>query len=203
MVKFNKDGLIVAIAQDYKTGTVLMQAYMNEEALSQTISTKKATYFSRSRNKLWVKGEESGHFQYVKDILTDCDEDCVLLKVEQVGAACHTNNYSCFYRDIDGYGYDPGYDPSPNVLYEVFDVICDRFNNPKEGSYTNYLFEKGIDKICKKVGEEATEAIIAAKNRNGEDMAYEISDLLFHLMVLMKEVGITPDDVFTELKKRR
>ena len=203
MLKFNESGLITAIAQDYKTGTVLMQAYMNEESLAQTVATKKATYFSRSRNKLWVKGEESGHFQYVKDILIDCDEDCILLKVEQVGAACHTNNYSCFYRDIDGYDYDAGYEPGPNVLYEVFDVICDRFDHPKEGSYTNYLFEKGIDKICKKVGEEATEAIIAAKNRDGEDMAYEVSDLLFHLMVLMKEVGVTPDDVFKELKKRR
>ena len=203
MLNFNKDGLIIAIAQDYKTGVILMQAYMNKESLEQTIATKKATYFSRSRGKLWVKGEESGHFQYVKDILIDCDGDCILLKVEQVGAACHTNNYSCFYRDIDGYDYDVGYDPSPNVLYEVYDVICDRHDTPKEGSYTNYLFEKGIDKICKKIGEEATETIIAAKNLDGDDMAYEISDLLFHLMVLMKEVGITPDDVFKELKKRR
>lgn len=202
-IKFDEKGLVPAIAQDYKTGMVLMQAYMNQESLDQTIKTGKATYFSRSRNKLWVKGEESGHFQHVKDILVDCDQDCILLKVEQEGAACHTNHYSCFYRDIEGYDYDHGFDISPNVLYEVYDVICDRLIKPKEGSYTNYLFEKGIDKMCKKVGEEAAEVIIAAKNRSAEDVTYEISDLLFHLMVLMREVGVKPEDIFKELQKRR
>lgn len=202
-MKFDEKGLIPAIAQDYKTGEVLMQAYMNEESLKQTIETKKATYFSRSRNKIWVKGEESGHFQYVKEILTDCDEDCILLKVEQVGAACHTNNRSCFYRDINLNSVDKTNVPNPAILYDVYNVICDRLVNPKEGSYTNYLFDKGVDKMCKKVGEEAAEVIIAAKNRSIDEVTYEVADLFFHVLVVMKEIGVEPDDIFKELQKRR
>ncbi len=202
-MKFDEKGLIPAIAQDYKTGEVLMQAYMNEESLKQTIETKKATYFSRSRNKIWVKGEESGHFQYVKEILTDCDEDCILLKVEQVGAACHTNNRSCFYRDINLNPVDKTNVPNPAILYDVYNVICDRLVNPKEGSYTNYLFDKGVDKMCKKVGEEAAEVIIAAKNRSIDEVTYEVADLFFHVLVVMKEIGVEPDDIFKELQKRR
>lgn len=202
-MKFDEKGLIPAIAQDYKTGEVLMQAYMNEESLRLTKETKKATYYSRSRQKIWVKGEESGHFQYVKDILVDCDEDCILLKVEQVGAACHTDNKSCFYRDIDLNPVDKTKVPNPSVLYEVYDVICDRLVNRKEGSYTNYLFDKGIDKMCKKVGEEAAEVIIAAKNRSVDEVTYEVADLFFHVLVVMKETGVVPDDIFTELQKRR
>lgn len=202
-LKFDEKGLIPVVTQDYRTGAVLMQAYMNEESLKLTQETGKATYFSRSRDKIWVKGEESGHFQYVKEILVDCDEDCLLMKVEQVEAACHTNNYSCFYRNLDGEQVDVKKQPSPNILYEVYDVICDRLINPKEGSYTNYLFEKGIDKMCKKVGEEAAEVIIGAKNRSKEEVQYEAADLIFHLWVVLKEIGVEPDDIFRELQKRR
>ena len=201
-LKFDQNGLIPAIAQDYRTGEVLMQAYMNEESLQKTIETGKATYYSRSRQALWEKGEESGHTQFVKSISVDCDGDCLLLKVEQVGAACHTNNRTCFYRDLDGQELDLS-KVGAEVLYEVYDVICDRIVNPKEGSYTNYLFEKGIDKISKKVGEEAVEVVIASKNRSKDELTYETADLLFHLLVLLKEVGVTPDDIFEELKKRR
>jgi len=202
-LKFDEKGLIPVITQDYRTNKVLMQAYMNAESLKLTQETGKAVYFSRSRSKLWVKGEESGHFQYVKEILSDCDGDCLLLKVEQVEAACHTNNYSCFYRTLDGEEYDGKVLPDPSILYDVYDVICDRIVNPKEGSYTNYLFEKGIDKICKKVGEEAAEVIIGAKNRSADELRYEGADLIFHLLVLMKEVGVSPEEIFVELQKRR
>jgi len=202
MIKFDENGLIPVIAQDYKTNQVLMQAYMNYESLQQTIKTKKAVYYSRSRQKLWVKGEESGHFQYVKEIFMDCDGDCILLKVEQIGAACHTNNFSCFFRDLDGNEKKSNL-PSPNILHEIYDVISDRLENPKEGSYTNYLFDKGIDKICKKVGEEAAEVIIAAKNRSAKEITYEAADLIFHLLVLLKQTGVKPEDVFLELQKRR
>jgi len=202
-LKFDEKGLIPVVTQDYRTGAVLMQAYMNEESLKLTQETGKATYFSRSRDKIWVKGEESGHFQYVKEILVDCDEDCLLIKVEQVDSACHTNNYSCFYRNLAGEQIDVKSTPNPNILYEVFDVISDRLINPKEGSYTNYLFEKGIDKMCKKVGEEAAEVIIGAKNRSKEEVQYEAADLIFHLWVVLKEIGVEPDDIFKELQKRR
>lgn len=202
-LKYDENGLIPVIAQDYRTNQVLMQAFMNEESLKLTQQTGKATYFSRSRDKIWVKGEESGHFQYVKEILVDCDGDSILLKVEQVVAACHTNNYSCFYRKLDGSDFDENQQPNPSVLYDVYDVISDRLINPKEGSYTNYLFEKGIDKMCKKVGEEAAEVIIGAKNNSIDEVQYEVADLIFHLLVLMKEVGVKPEDIFKELQKRR
>lgn len=202
MLKFDQNGLIPVIVQDFRTNTVLMQAYMNEESLRRTIETKKAVYYSRSRQKLWVKGEESGHFQFVKEIFIDCDKDCLLLKVEQTGAACHTNNFSCFYRGIDGNEKQSDL-PNSNVLYEIYDVICDRLLHPKEGSYTNYLFDNGIDKICKKVGEEAAEVIIAAKNNSKQELRYEAADLIFHLLVLLKEGGVTPEDIFSELQNRR
>jgi phosphoribosyl-ATP pyrophosphohydrolase/phosphoribosyl-AMP cyclohydrolase len=202
-LKFNSDGLIPAIAQDYRTGAVLMQAYMNEESIKKTLETGKATYFSRSRNKLWMKGEESGHFQTVKEILVDCDGDCLLLKVDQTGPACHTNHPTCFFRNLEGEEADKTQTPNPAILYEVYNVICDRLKNPKEGSYTNYLFEKGIDKMCKKVGEEAAEVIIGAKNRSKDEVTYEVSDLFFHVLVVMKEIGVEPDDIFKELQKRR
>lgn len=202
-LKYDENGLIPVVVQDYRTNAVLMQAYMNEESLKLTQETKRATYFSRSRNKLWIKGEESGHFQYVKEILVDCDEDCLLLKVEQVEAACHTNKFSCFFRNLEGEEVTASEIPNSNVLYEVYDVICDRLLHPKEGSYTNYLFEKGIDKMCKKVGEEAAEVIIGAKNRSKEEVQYEAADLIFHLWVVLKEIGVKPEDIFVELQKRR
>lgn len=201
-LKFDENGLIPVVVQDCRTNAVLMQAYMNEESLRFTQETGKATYYSRSRGKLWVKGEESGHYQYVKEISVDCDEDCLLLKVEQVEAACHTNNFSCFYRNLTGEEFTSNL-PNSSILYEVYDVICDRILHPKEGSYTNYLFDKGIDKMCKKVGEEAAEVIIGAKNRSKDEVRYEAADLIFHLLVVMKEIGVTPEDIFAELQKRR
>ena len=198
--KLNSDGMIPVIVQDYKTMEVLMMAYMNREAFETTIKTGKMTYWSRSRNELWIKGETSGHFQYVKQLSIDCDNDTILAKVAQVGAACHTGNRSCFYRDLVQKAYD---DTNPMKVFEnVFSVIKDRKANPKEGSYTNYLFDKGIDKILKKVGEEATEIVIAAKNPNPEEIKYEISDFLYHIMVLMAEKDVTWEDNTKELAQR-
>lgn len=198
--KLNEDGLIPVIVQHYKTGEVLMMAYMNEEAYETTLKTGKMTYFSRSREALWVKGETSGHFQYVKSLTIDCDKDTILAKVEQIGAACHTGNPTCFFQSLVGKDYD---ETNPLQVFEsVYETILDRKNHPKEGSYTNYLFDKGIDKILKKVGEEATELVIAAKNPNPEEIKYELSDFLYHAMVLMVERGVTWEDITKELADR-
>lgn len=198
--KLNSDSLIPVIVQDYKTNEVLMMAYMNEEAFDHTVKTGRMTYYSRSRQCQWVKGETSGHFQYVKSLSIDCDKDTLLAKVEQIGAACHTGNRSCFYTTIVGADYDA---KNPLQVFEsVYNTIVDRREHPKEGSYTNYLFDKGIDKILKKVGEEATEIVIAAKNPNPEEIKYEISDFLYHAMVLMVERGVTWEDITNELADR-
>ena len=198
--KLNSDGLIPVIVQDYKTNEVLMMAYMNEEAFDNTVKTDRMTYYSRSRQCQWVKGETSGHFQYVRSLAVDCDKDTLLAKVDQVGAACHTGNRSCFYTTIVGADYDA---KNPLQVFEsVYNTIEDRRIHPKEGSYTNYLFEKGIDKILKKVGEEATEIVIAAKNPNPEEIKYEIADFLYHAMVLMVERGVTWEDITNELADR-
>lgn len=198
--KLGPDGLIPVIVQDYKTEQVLMMAYMNEEAYNATISTGRMTYYSRSRQELWEKGATSGHYQYVKSLSADCDNDTLLAKVAQIGAACHTGSISCFFKDIivDEYEESNPY----KVFEEVYQVILDRKRNPKEGSYTNYLFDKGIDKILKKVGEEATEIVIAAKNPNPEEIKYEISDFLYHVMVLMAEKQVTWEDITRELANR-
>lgn len=198
--KLNSDGLLPVVVQDHKTEQVLMVAYMNEEAFQNTIRTGKMTYYSRSRNELWVKGETSGHFQYMKSLTADCDKDTLLAKVSQVGAACHTGSYSCFFNEVVPDEYD---NANPLKVFEdVFAVIKDRKVNPKEGSYTNYLFDKGIDKILKKLGEEATEIVIAAKNPNTNEIKYEISDFLYHMMVLMVEKGVTWEEITEELSKR-
>lgn len=198
--KLNSDGMAPVIVQDYRTDEVLMLAYMNEEAFLRTISSGKMTYYSRSRQEIWMKGETSGHIQYVKSLTADCDYDTILAKVSQIGVACHTGNRTCFFNSIVKKEY---IEKNPlKVFEEVYGVIADRKANPKEGSYTNYLFEKGIDKILKKVGEENTEIIIAAKNPNPEEIKYEISDYLYHLMVLMAEKGITWEDVTQELSQR-
>ena len=198
--KLNEEGLIPVIAQHYKTGEVLMMAYMNQEAFENTVKTGTMTYYSRSRKALWVKGETSGHFQYVKSLTIDCDKDTILAKVDQVGVACHTGNPTCFFQPLVGKNYD---ETNPLQVFEsVYETILDRKNNPKEGSYTNYLFDKGIDKILKKVGEEATELVIAAKNPNPEEIKYELSDFLYHAMVLMVERGVTWEDITKELADR-
>ncbi len=208
-IKFDDKGLVPVVTQDYKTKEVLMVAYMNEEAFNITLETGKVTYFSRSRNKLWVKGETSGHFQLVKNIKLDCDGDTILIEAEQIDAACHTGNKTCFYRTLaDGAWVESAAKAddetlSAHILQEVYNVIVDRTVHPKEGSYTNYLFAKGLDKILKKVGEETAEVIIAAKNKSKEEIRYEISDLMYHLMVLMVERGVTLEDIYGELKGRR
>lgn len=200
-LKTDGNGLIPVVVQDYKSNEVLMVAYMNEEAFQKTVETGVMTYYSRSRQELWVKGETSGHYQYVKNLKIDCDNDTILAKVRQVGAACHTGNKSCFYRDLMKREYD-SFNPF-DVLSEDFAVIMDRKEHPKQGSYTNYLFDKGIDKILKKCGEEATEICIAAKNPEAEELKYEIADYLYHLMVLMAECNLTWEDVMKELANRR
>ncbi len=211
-IKFDQSGLIPAIIQDYQSGQVLMMAYMNTESLDKTLSTGKTWFYSRSRQALWMKGETSGHVQNVQEILYDCDEDTLLIKVEQIGASCHTGHYSCFYRNSDGdevapvvFDADKVYSShaGSGIMYELYDLISDRQQKMPEGSYTTYLFEKGLDKILKKVGEENAEVIIASKNRDKAEVVYETSDLLYHLMVLLVEQGVTLEDIFTELKSRR
>ncbi|MCH5344254.1 MAG: bifunctional phosphoribosyl-AMP cyclohydrolase/phosphoribosyl-ATP diphosphatase HisIE [Acetatifactor sp.] len=199
--KKNSDGMVPVVVQDYRTMEVLMVAYMNEEAYENTLRTGKMTYYSRSRQKLWLKGETSGHYQYVKSLTADCDLDTILARVSQVGAACHTGARSCFFNEITKKDYEESSNPL-QVFEEVFDVIKDRKVHPKEGSYTNYLFDKGIDKILKKMGEEATEIVIAAKNPNPNEIKYEISDFLYHMMVLMAEKEITWEEITTELANR-
>lgn len=198
--KLNSDGHVTVVVQDYKTDQVLMVAYMNKEAYEHTLKTGRMTYYSRSRDELWVKGDTSGHYQYVKSMTADCDMDTILAKVSQVGAACHTGEYSCFFNKIMEKEYE---ETNPlKVFEEVMSVIKDRKIHPKEGSYTNYLFDKGIDKILKKCGEEATEIIIAAKNPNANEIKYEISDFLYHMMVLMVEKNVTWEEIIAELARR-
>ena len=199
--KKGPDGLVPVVVQDYRTLEVLMVAYMNEQAYIDTIKTGKMHYYSRSRQSQWLKGETSGHFQHVRSLTADCDLDTILAKVNQVGVACHTGARSCFFNEIAKKDYEEADNPL-QVFEEVFAVIKDRKIHPKEGSYTNYLFDKGIDKILKKLGEEATEIVIAAKNPNPNEIKYEISDFLYHVMVLMAEKGVTWEDITTELANR-
>lgn len=216
-LKYDDKGLIPAVVQEYNSGKVLMLAYMNKDSLKKTLGTGIAHYWSRSREELWKKGETSGHYQYVKSIDVDCDGDALLLKVVQKGVACHTGNYTCFFRallersqlskaDINK-GYEENKDSErfdgSEILKELYCVISDRKAHPKEDSYTNYLFDKGIDKILKKVGEEASEVIIAAKNNSFEELRYEISDLVYHTLVLMIEQGLELGDIYEELRSRR
>ncbi len=199
--KLNSDGHIPVVVQDSKTDEVLMVAYMNKEAYETTLKTGKMTYFSRSRNELWVKGETSGHYQYVQSLTIDCDLDTILAKVTQIGAACHTGNKTCFFTPILEKETKEEHNPV-KVFESVYDVIKDRKLHPKDGSYTNYLFDKGIDKILKKLGEEATEIVIAAKNTNPNEVKYEISDFLYHMMVLMVEKNVTWEEIMDDLSKR-
>ena len=198
--KLNHDGHVTVVVQDYRTGEVLMVAYMNEEAYNKTLETGRMTYYSRSRNELWLKGETSGHYQYVKSLTADCDMDTILAKVKQIGAACHTGSYSCFFNEIAAKEY---HEKNPQkVLDKVYDVIADRKVHPREGSYTSYLFDKGIDKILKKCGEESTEIVIAAKNPNSNEIVYEMADYLYHMMVLMVEKDVTWKEITDELARR-
>lgn len=204
-IKFDSNGLIPAVIQDKRTKEILMLAYMNECSLKQTIETKKATFWSRSRQELWVKGETSGNFLNVEEIKLDCDNDALVLFVIPEGSACHTGNRSCFFKKIsDGTAVASEDKPDASyVLNELVEIAEDRKINPQPGSYTNYLFDKGEDKILKKVGEEAAEVVIAGKNRSVAEISYETADLLYHLSVMLVDNGMSWQDVFYELEKRR
>ena len=195
-LKFDEKGLICAVAQDCESGEVLMQAYMNLEAYEKTLETGYAHYYSRSRQKLWKKGEESGHLQEVVSVSLDCDGDCVLLRVRQTGAACHTGHYSCFFNTVKEGG------AGAEMLGRLQRVVKDRRDRPEEGSYTCYLFEKGVDKIAKKTGEEAVELVIAAKNGDKEEIVGECADLFYHTLVLLANAGVKLSDVCAELEER-
>ena len=208
-VKFNVHGLVPAIVQE-ESGQVLMLAYMNEESLKKTVETGYTHFYSRSRQTLWKKGETSGNVQQVKALYYDCDGDALLVVVHQTGVACHTGTYSCFSgRRLDENDKLPAVveqQPQENlsmILYELYSVIKDRQRHPVEGSYTNYLFGAGQDKILKKVGEEAVETIIASKNGVEENILYEMGDLWYHCLVLLAFHGIKPENLFAELMKRR
>ena len=195
---FVKGELIPAVVQDYKSKEVLMLAYMNEESLAKTLETGYTWFYSRSRKELWNKGATSGHTQRVVKLDYDCDEDTLLVLVEQNGAACHTGNRSCFYRTL----VENEEVPEANPLVSLEEVIASRKANPEEGSYTCYLFEKGLDKVLKKVGEECAETIIAAKNGDKTELNGEVNDLIYHLMVMMNICELPLDDVLAELEKR-
>ncbi|ADH61490.1 phosphoribosyl-ATP diphosphatase [Thermoanaerobacter mathranii subsp. mathranii str. A3] len=197
-LKFDEKGLIPTIVQDYNTKQVLMLAYMNEESLKLSLEKGETYFFSRSRKEIWHKGETSGNTQKIKNIFYDCDGDALLIEVEPKGPACHTGNVSCFYRSF--LGEVKNYDME--ILKKLYERVKDRKTNPVEGSYTNYLFEKGIDKILKKIGEETTEVVIASKNDSREEIVYEVSDLLYHLIVLLVDKGIKLEDVYGELGRR-
>lgn len=195
MIKFDDKGLVPAIIQDYKTGKVLMMAYMNAESLEITKKEGRTCFWSRSRQELWRKGETSGNIQKVVSIKADCDGDCLLIEVDPAGPACHTGSESCFFNTVE---------EGPDIFtYEgLYELLTDRKANPKEGSYTTYLFEKGLEKILKKIGEESSEVLIAAMKNSKEETVYEIADLAYHVMVLMAQLGLTPDDIRAELASR-
>ena len=196
-LKFDEKGLIPAIVQDHYTKEVLTLAYMNKESLAITIDERRTCFWSRSRQELWRKGDTSGNVQHVVSITADCDGDALVVEVVKDGPACHTGSESCFFNEI--YLSDELKQFSYEGLYHL---IEGRKTNPKEGSYTTYLFEKGLDKILKKVGEECTEVIIGGRKEDKEETVYEIADLCYHVMVLMVQMGITVEDITRELEKR-
>ena len=196
-LKFDANGLIPAVVVDHYTKEVLTLAYMNKESLAITLQKGLTCFYSRSRKELWLKGETSGNFQRVVSVTADCDRDALVVEVIKDGPACHTGEESCFHAPL--YVSDTLKQFSYEGLYKL---IAGRKTSPKEGSYTTYLFDKGIDKILKKVGEECTEVIIAGKGGSREETVFEISDLIYHLTVLMVHMGITLQDVAKELEKR-
>jgi phosphoribosyl-ATP pyrophosphohydrolase/phosphoribosyl-AMP cyclohydrolase len=199
-LKFDSNGLIPVIVQDFGTKKVLMLAYMNKESLELTIKTNSSWFFSRSRNELWNKGATSGNTQLVRRISYDCDGDTILLEVNQTGAACHTGNYSCFFNTISDSIVED--DELQGIIYKLAEVIRERRVNPIEGSYTNYLLDKGIDKILKKIGEEASEIIIASKNTDKNEIIYEVCDLIYHVMVLLEIKDVDIIEIKKELNRR-
>jgi phosphoribosyl-ATP pyrophosphohydrolase/phosphoribosyl-AMP cyclohydrolase len=200
-LKFDENGLIPAIVQDSVSGKVLMLGYMNREAVEKTIETRKTWFYSRSRKTLWNKGETSGNYHNVVDILYDCDNDALLIKVIPRGPTCHTNNYSCFYRNIEG--KEDLEKNKSSILQELYEVIMERKRLNPENSYVAKKFKEGIDRILKKVGEEAGEVIIAAKNGNKEEISWEIADLIFHLLLVLGFYDMSLDDIYDRLIERR
>ena len=210
-LKFDRNGLIPAITRDAERGDVLMMAYMNAEAVEKTLATGRVHYYSRSRRKLWMKGETSGHVQQVREIRFDCDADCLLIAVEQEGAACHTGHRSCFYRvwtdekvetagekEIDTAAIYARED----ILDALYHVIQERRQGQSEKSYVASLFAKGLDKILSKIGEEATETAVAGKGGDPEDVIYEVADLFFHTLVLLGYYDLPPERIYAELRRR-
>ena len=196
-LKFDEKGLIPAIVVDDKTGEVLTLAYMNKESLKISLEKKLTCFWSRSRQELWLKGETSGNYQHIVSITADCDMDALTIRVKKDGPACHTGEESCFFNTVLQSEEAPAFS-----VQGLVEMLEGRKNNPKEGSYTTYLFQKGIDKILKKVGEESTEVIIAGKANDKAEAIYEISDLMYHVLVLMIEMGISVDDIMNELASR-
>jgi phosphoribosyl-ATP pyrophosphohydrolase/phosphoribosyl-AMP cyclohydrolase len=215
--KFNQQGLMPAVVQDYQTKDVLMVAYVNEESLNLSLEKGETVFYSRSRQELWHKGATSGNTQEIKEIYYDCDQDTILFLVDPAGPACHTGENSCFYRKIaeetdakaeemmemqqQAQKIETEFE-TEKVVDFLYDLILSRKEEMPEGSYTTYLFEEGIDKILKKVGEESAEVIIASKNEPTDELIYESADLVYHMLVLLAERGITPDQIRAELKKR-
>lgn len=196
-LKFDEKGLIPAIVVDAKTKKVLTLAYMNRESLEISLEKELTCFWSRSRNELWLKGETSGNYQHIVSITADCDNDALVVLVEPDGPACHTGSYSCFTKPVFQS------EERSEFSYEgLMELVRGRKTNPQDGSYTTYLFNKGLDKILKKVGEESTEVIIAAKAEDKKETVYEIADLAYHIMVLMVETGISLDDIRDELASR-
>lgn len=203
-LRFDQAGLIAAVVQDASSGVVLMVGYMNKESLQRTRETGNVWFWSRSRQSLWMKGETSGNILKLREIREDCDGDALLILADPDGPTCHTGELSCFYQRLDEPGTLPAYSVGGSgIIEELFEVIEDRRRARPEGSYTTYLFEKGVDKIGKKIGEESAEVIIAAKNGDPEPLAGEVADLWYHTMVMMAATGITPGDVFRVLQQRR
>ncbi|MCL2662995.1 MAG: bifunctional phosphoribosyl-AMP cyclohydrolase/phosphoribosyl-ATP diphosphatase HisIE [Oscillospiraceae bacterium] len=217
-LKFDKDGLIPAVVVDAESGDVLMLAYMNEKSLNISIDEGRTFFWSRSRNEIWQKGKTSGNIQHIVSIRADCDKDSLVVTVKKDGPACHTGAESCFFEDLyvadAGSNRDRSADRATNSetdsatatkpfsLNTLHEIVEDRKENKKPGSYTTYLFEKGLDKILKKLGEETTEVIIAAKSDDKAETIYELADLTYHALVLMTEMGITLEDVKRELASR-
>lgn len=196
-IQFDEKGLVPAIVQDATTGRVLMLAYMNEPSLLKTIETKETWFFSRSRQELWNKGATSGNKQRVEKIQLDCDQDSLLIEVSPLGPACHTGKESCFYSTI----FEES-EQHREIIHELVNKINERYNEPLEGAYTTYLFNEGLDKVLKKIGEEASEVIIGAKNEDKEELTWELADFIYHALVLMQLTDISITDIKKELANR-
>ncbi len=204
-IKYDDKGLVPVIVQDAENGQVLMFAYANKEAMEKTVEQRRAHFWSRSRNSLWQKGHESGNTQEVRGIFIDCDRDAIIFLVNQTGVTCHTGQRTCFFTHLgEGNAAAPAFGSikGGRTLEEVYQVVDDRKRNPKEGSYVSKLFSDGMDSILKKIGEEAGEAVIAAKNDDKDEITYEVADLWFHSLVLLANFGITPEDIYQELGRR-